>query len=180
MAEDAAALVVRLVALPTALVEATPRAVRAGGDVLADRVRSNVASATGGDSRLSRVRSGRGAAIGTDLDVEGAGSRARATVTPTGPIMLVEEDTSPHRQPFAYSGRYAMAGERTADGYRARRGRAGRRGFLFIPGIGFRARASHPGTRGKHPVRNAFTESGDDAGKAGALIFQRAVRDAMS
>jgi hypothetical protein len=42
--------------------------------------------------------------------------------------------------------------------------------------VGFRGSANHPGTRGKHPTRNAFTESGDDAGRAGVLEFQRAVQ----
>jgi hypothetical protein len=164
--DHAAAFAARIAALPAVLVEATPRAVRASGDVLATRVRSNIAQATGGDSRLSRVRSGRGAAIAVDVDVVGAGSRASARVTPTGPIMLVEEDTSPHRSPFTYRGAgYSMANRR----------RAGRRGFLFIPGIGFRAAARHPGTKGKHPTREAFTQAGDDAGRAGSLEFTRAV-----
>ena len=175
---DVDRLATRLATLPAALVEATPRAVLAGGNVLAQRVTANVARATGGDMRLSRVRSGKGAAIRVETDTDGAGSRTRATVTPTGPIMLVEEDTSPHRSPFSYGGgrRYAMAGEQLAGGGTARRRRAGRAGFLFIPGIGFRASARHPGTTGKHPVRNAFTEAGDDAGRVGVLEFQRAVQ----
>jgi hypothetical protein len=185
-------LAARLAELPAALVEATPRAVRAGGDVLETQVRTNVVSATGGDSRLSRVRSGKGGRIDVDVDVVGAGSRASARITPTGPIMLVEEDTAKHRQPFVYAGvtgeggrrRYATGGEQLSDrgnfaGLRATRGRAGRRGFLFIPGVGFRSRAQHPGTRGKHPVRDAFTQSGDDAGRAGALVFQQTVRKVM-
>jgi hypothetical protein len=182
MPDDAAALAAKLAALPAALVEATPRAVRAGGAVLETRVRANVAGATGGDMRLSRVRSGRGARISVDTAVVGAGSRAQARVTPTGPIMLVEEDTNPHRQPFQYGTgrRYAMAGELMANGMRARRGRAGRRGFLFIPGVGFRAHARHPGTRGKHPVRDAFVQSGNDAGRAGVLVFQQAVRQVLT
>jgi hypothetical protein len=193
MPDDAAALAAKLAALPAALVEATPRAVRAGAEVLEDAVRVNVAQATGGDMRLSRVRSGRGARIDVDTDVVGAGSRAQARVTPTGPIMLVEEDTDPHRQPFVYSGttgeggrrRYAMRGELLSDrgnlaGLRATRGRRERRGFLFIPGVGFRARARHPGTEGKHPVRDAFAQSGDDAGRAGALVFQHAVRKVLT
>lgn len=181
MPNGAEQLAARLAELPAALVHATPQAVRVSGGVLEAQVRSNVAAATGGDSRLSRVRSGRGARIDVDTDVVGAGSRAQARVTPTGPIMLVEEDTARHREPFSYGTgrRYAMRGELTANGMRARRGRAGRRGFLWIPGIGFRGSADHPGTRGKHPVRNAFRESGQDAGRAGALVFQRAVRDVM-
>lgn len=182
MPDDAAALVARLVALPAALVDATPRAVRASGDVLEAQVRSNVSRVTGGDMRLSRIRSGRGAAIRVDLNVVGAGSRASARVTPLGPIMLVEEDTRAHRSPFRYGTgrRYAMAGELMANGMRSRRRRREAAGFLFIPGVGFRAAARHPGTRGRHPVREAFQESGEDAGRAGALVFQRTVRQVLS
>jgi len=190
--DDADALAAKLVSLPAALVEATPRAVTAGGSVLAMRVRSNIAAATGGDMRLSRVRSGRGATIRVDVDTAGAGDATQARVTPTGPIMLVEEDTRAHREPFTYSGlsgaggrrRYAMRGEQYSDttnlaGFTATRGRAGRRGYLHIPGIGFRASARHPGTKGKHPVRNAFREAGDDAGRAGLDVFRQAVRRHM-
>lgn len=187
MPDDAAAVAARLAALPAALVHATPQAVRAGGVVLEQRVRANVASTTGGDSRLSRVRSGRGASIRVDLTVTGAGGNASARVIPSGPIMLVEEDTNPHRSPFQYLGtsgtsgrRYATAGQLMADGVtRARRRRAERQGFLFIPGVGFRAAAKHPGTKGRHPVRDAFTQSGEDAGRAGMEVFTRAVRDAL-
>jgi hypothetical protein len=102
----------------------------------------------------------------------GTGSRARAEVVPTGPIMLVEEDTRRHRQPFQYgTGRaYSMNRRRSAS----------RRGFIYMPGIGYRANVNHPGTRGKRPVRRAFQSSADDAGRAGLLVFQRAVRDHLS
>lgn len=185
-------LAAKLAELPAALVHAAPQAVRASGDVLEAQVRTNVATATGGDSRLSRIRSGRGAPITVDTAIVGAGATASVRITPTGPIMLVEEDTSPHRQPFVYAGasgeggrrRYAMAGEQLSDrgnfrGQTATRRRAGRRGFLWIPGVGYRHTAKHPGTKGKHPVRNAFREAGDDAGRAGALVFQRTVQQVL-
>ncbi len=182
MPNDAQQLATLLAALPAVLVQTTPRAVRASGDVLEGRVRMNVARTTGGDMRLSRVRSGRGASIGVDLELRGAGSRTTAHVIPTGPVMLVEEDTARHRSPFSYGTgrRYAMAGELMANGMVSRRRRAGRRGFLFIPGVGFRARANHPGTRGRHPVRDAFRESGDDAGRAGTVVFARAVQQHLT
>lgn len=174
MAQTVQSWAARAATLPAALVEATPRAVRAGGAVFETAMRANIDAATGGDSRLSRVRSGRGASIRVDLDVRGAGSRTEAVVTPRGPIMLVERDTRAHREPFQYlnartGGRrsYSMARRRTAQ----------RAGFLWIPGVGFRSRARHPGTRGKHPVERAFTSRSDEAARAGLLVFRLATHD---
>lgn len=163
----------RAATLPAALVEATPRAVRAGAEVLEHAARANVAQATGGDSRLSRVRSGKGAAIALRVRTVGTGSRTRAEVVPTGPIMLVERDTRRHREPFQY------VSERTG-GRRsysmARRRKAARSPLMNIPGIGWRRRVNHPGTKGKRPVQRAFRAAGDDAGRAGVLVFQQTVR----
>lgn len=148
-------------------------------------MRANVTQAAGGDLRLSRVRSGKGATIALKIRTVGSGSRTRAEVVPTGPIMLVEKDTQRHRQPFGYSGatgsggrrRYATAGEQLAGGGTARRRRGRRGGPMNIPGVGWRTKVSHPGTKGKEPVHRAFQTTGDDAGRAGVLVFQRAVRD---
>ncbi len=140
-------------------------------------MRANVVQATGGDSRLSRVRSGKGAAIRTRVRMTGSGSRARAEVVPTGPIMLVERDTKRHALPRQ------MLAQRTggARSYSmARRRSASRRGFLYIPGVGFRTKAQHPGTKGKEPVRKAFRSSADDAGRAGVLVFRTAIRNHLS
>jgi hypothetical protein len=147
-------------------------------------MRANIAAATGGDSRLSRVRSGRGASIRVELDTRGSGSRTEAVVTPKGPIMLVERDTRAHVEPFEYAGvtglggrrRYATRGQRMASGDIASRRRASRAASLFIPGVGFRFRAKHPGTRGKHPVERAFRSQSDEAGRAGLLVFSQATQ----
>ena len=178
----------RAATLPAALVEATPRAVIAGGRVLDAQVRANVAQATGGDMVLSRVRSGKGARVDTTVRLVGSGSRAQARVVPTGPIMLVERDTKRHQQPFRYAGttgsagrrRYATAGEQLAGGGTARRRRAVRARAMNIPGVGWRMAVKHPGTAGKAPVHRAFRAAGDEAGRAGVLVFQRAVRDHLS
>lgn len=163
----------RAAGLPAALVEATPRAVVAGSRALDMAVRTNLSVATGGDMRLSRVRSGRGARIDTVVRQVGTGSRTQGRVVPSGPIMLVEDDTRAHRSPFSYLG-VRSGGTRSYS--MARRRKATRSGYLFIPGVGFRSAARHPGTKGKHPVRNAFRSSADDAGRAGMLEFQTAVR----
>jgi hypothetical protein len=167
----------RAATLPAALVEATPQAVRGSAEVLEAQTRANVARATGGDMKLSRVRSGKGATIALRVRMAGSGSRARAEVVPTGPIMLIERDTKRHqmrRQTLAQrtggARSYSMARRRTAS----------RRGFLYLPGIGFRANANHPGTKGKEPVRRAFRQSGDEAGRAGLVVFQKAIRQHLS
>lgn len=175
----------RAATLPAALANATPRAVVASARVLDRRVESFVRTATGGDMKLSRVRSGKGARITTTVRTRGSGSRTQAVVVPAGPIMLVEENTRRHRQPFAYAGvtgtagkrRYATAGQQLADGSGvATRRRAVRARAMNIPGVGWRTHVDHPGTKGKQPVRRAFRAAGHDAGQAGVLVFQQAVR----
>jgi hypothetical protein len=165
----------RAATLPAALVEATPRAVIAGSRVLDAQVRANVALATGGDMVLSRVRSGKGARVDTTVRLVGSGSRAQARVVPTGPIMLVERDTRRHQQPFTYAGASGAGGKRRYTMNR-RRG-AVRARAMNIPGVGWRTKVSHPGTKGKEPVHRAFRTAGDDAGRAGMLVFQRTVRE---
>lgn len=58
-------------------------------------------------------------------------SSGTAVIRATGPVQLIENTTKPHRIPRA-------------------RARGGRR-VVVIPGVGVRAWANHPGTRGKHP-----------------------------
>jgi hypothetical protein len=178
----------RAATLPAALVQATPRAVRAGGVVLEDQAERNLRTATGGDLRLSRVRSGKGARVGVQVRVVGAGSRSTAVVTPTGPVSLVEEDTRRHVEPFTYAGttgaggrrRYATRGQRMASGDVASRRRARRAGVIYVPGYGPRTRVQHPGTRGKHPVRDAFREAAGSAGRAGGRVFADAIADHLT
>jgi hypothetical protein len=164
----------RAATLPAALVDATPRAVLAGSRVLDAAVRANVAQATGGDMRLSRVRSGKGARVDTVVRLVGSGSRAQARVVPVGPIMLVEKDTRRHLQPFRYVAE-RTGGKRSYS--MARRRKASRSPIMNIPGVGWRRRVDHPGTKGKEPVHRAFRQSGDDAGRAGVIVFQRAARE---
>ncbi len=81
----------------------------------------------GGDLRLGRVRSGKGAAIGVRYDLIGTGRNVSAEVKATGPVPLLANPIPAHRIPKA----------------------SRRRKVLAIPGIGVRASANHPGTKGK-------------------------------
>lgn len=173
----------RAAQLPAVLVHATPDAVRTGADVLAESTRTSLRTASGGDLRLSRVRSGKGARVDVDVKLRGAGADAQARVVPIGPVSLLE-GTRRHTEPFGYSGttgaggrrRYATEGQALAGGGIARRKRAARRGFLWIPGVGFRLYAKHPGTRGRSVMGPAMHTHGDEAGRAGAEVFTEAVR----
>lgn len=166
----------RAATLPAVLVEATPRAVRAGADVLEGTARSNLTRASGGDLRLSRVRSGKGARVDVKVRTDGSGSRARAVVVPVGPVSLVENDTRAHQQPFQYlSARTGGARSYSM----ARRRKAVRARAMNIPGVGWRMRVRHPGTKGKEPVAKAMLDAGV-AGRAGAAVFTRAVANHMS
>jgi hypothetical protein len=81
----------------------------------------------GGDLRLSRVRSGRGAKIGASYSVRQTGDKFTAEVKATGPLPLLANPIPAHAMP--------------------KKGR--RRKVLAIPGVGVRASAQHPGTKGK-------------------------------
>jgi hypothetical protein len=70
----------------------------------------------------------RGKKIG--VSYQPGASSGTAVIRATGPVQLIESATKPHRIP--------------------RERRRGRR-VVVIPGLGVRAWANHPGTRGKHP-----------------------------
>lgn len=162
----------RVARLPAVLVEATPDAVRSGGEVLERRARANLL-AVSGDLRLSGAVSLRGRRAGTGgagrrIDVRvklvGAGRRAEAHVTPVGPVSLVEGPTRRHRIPR----QIARQSRRVVE----------RRG-VFIPGIGYRAHVNHPGTRGRRPVSRAMQTHADEAGREGLAVFAAAVERHM-
>lgn len=94
-------------------------------------VEAEMASA-GVGKRLSGVGT-RGARIGVRYDVKGTDNPV-ALVRATGPFHLVERSTKAHAITPKKRGRRVAA----------------RKKALNIPGVGARASAQHPGTRGKH------------------------------
>lgn len=82
-------------------------------------------------ARLSGVGR-RGARLNARYNVGNYGGEAKSRVFAVGPWQLVENDTRAHQVP------------------KQRGGRARRR-YAVIPGVGVRAYAKHPGTRGKRP-----------------------------
>jgi hypothetical protein len=156
----------RVALLPAALVEGTPAAVQAGARVFGRALERNLRVATGGDMRLSRVRSGRGATVSVDVKVLGAGRSARGEAVPKGPVMLIDQGSKAHRQPFVYT-------------YNRRVKRRGA-GPIRIPGVGIFARVSHPGTRGKRVVARSFAEAHEEAGAAGVAVFSSIVTEFLA
>lgn len=102
------------------------------------------------------------------LNVGKKGSRVgvRYTLFPTsakvfmfGPAQLIEFDTSPHRIPRETVGR----------GRRRRANKA----LIDIPGIGVRAYAMHPGTKGKHPWSKGLALGLPKCGPAAARVVHK-------
>ncbi len=109
------------------------RTVEAAAAMVKSTAVSELRRAAGADLRLSGVGK-RGARIGARYDR--GKSTSTAIVRALGPVQLVESNTKPHRVPK----------KRTR----------GRRRVVVIPGVGVRASANHPGTRGKHPWARAM------------------------
>jgi hypothetical protein len=99
----------------------------------------------------------RGAKLTVRYTEAGSGDSSSALVFVTGPAQLIENDTRAHRIPKD----------------RAR----GRRRVIVIPGIGVRAFANHPGTKGKHPWAKGVTAAqpliSREFDAAGALLLRR-------
>ena len=74
----------------------------------------------------------RGAKLGVRDNTSRFPDGAKALIFAIGPWQLIEGDTKAHRIPRS-------------------RGARARRRVVVIPGVGVRAYANHPGTKGKHP-----------------------------
>jgi len=97
----------------------------------------------------------------------------RYTVGPTsarvfmfGPAHLLERDTKPHAIP---------RGRVTPTGRVSKR----KRKLLSIPGIGVRATAHHPGTKGKHPWRKGLAIAEPLVARGSADLYFGAIRKGL-
>lgn len=75
----------------------------------------------------------KGAKLGVRYKITNTGETNNAVVAATGPWQFIEGDTRAHRIPRART--------------------RGKRRVVVIPGVGIRAYADHPGTKGKHLFR---------------------------
>lgn len=94
----------------------------------------------------------KGAKVGVRYDLAGKTALVRAT----GPFQLIENATKAHRIP------------RT-------RGTRARKRYVVIPGVGVRAWANHPGTKGKHPWAKGVAAAIPIAEKAGGIALAQTV-----
>ena len=95
----------------------------------------------------------KGAKIGVSFNLTSSSS---ALVKATGPFPLIESDTKAHRIP-------------------RERGKRGRKRYAVIPGVGVRAFADHPGTKGKHPWRKGVIAAKPGAAKANQVALRQSL-----
>lgn len=98
----------------------------------------------------------RGAKIGVHYLVKDR----TAFVKATGPFQFIEGDTQAHRMP------------------RARKTARAKKRVVVIPGVGVRAYANHPGTKGKHPWAKGVVASAPIQHKAHQLALADTIRRA--
>ena len=94
-----------------------------------------------------------GAKIGVSFTVTGSTALVKATGSA---FPLIESNTKAHRIP-------------------REQGRRGRKRYAVIPGVGVRAFANHPGTKGKHPWRKGVIAARPAAEKANGVALGQAV-----
>jgi hypothetical protein len=112
------------------------KALNASSLFVTREIRTGIRRDTGGDSRMSGVGS-KGARVGAKYAVRGD----KAYITATGPIHLLERDTSPRTIP------------------KKRR----RRAKVLKIGGNFRRRVEHPGTKGKHTFERTWKRAAPES-----------------
>lgn len=100
----------------------------------------------------------RGQKVGVRYDLR---SDTEAMVRMTGPAHLIERDTKAHRIP------------------RERKTNRAKKRFVVIPGVGVRAYANHPGTKGKHPWERGVEAAKPLVRTAAAKVYFDTVRKAV-
>lgn len=126
---------------------------------LAVQSRLKVAAPSG---RLNVGKNGKKVGVRYDLVSDGA------MVRMTGPAHLLEWDTKAHRIPREHVGRSRK------DGTRRRNSKV-----VNIPGVGPRAWANHPGTKGKHPWRDGVAVGIPLVEKVAGNVMSDTIRKAL-
>lgn len=112
--------------------------------------------AAGVDNGRLRGVGKKGAKIGVRYDF---GGRTTALVRATGPFHLIERTNKAHLIP-------------------KQRGARARKRIVVIPGVGVRAYANHPGSKGKHPWAKGVVAAIPVQQKAQGLALAAALRKA--
>ena len=110
----------------------------------------------------------KGAKIGVRYDIQGR--KNSALIRATGPFQLIERDTKAHRVPKLYKNQFSATNSPLLSIPKV--SRSAKRGKIAIPGVGVRAWANHPGTKGKHPW--------DKGVVAGIAVQERAAAVALT
>jgi hypothetical protein len=118
-----------------------------------------IAADSGGDSVLSGVNKSKGRAGGAKVGVKydlKKGPRPSAFIKATGPLHLLDRPTAGRVIRSSYAkgrGRRGFTGPTLPGQFSGRGMGPNKPAVLNIPGIGFRASARHPGTKGKQTWR---------------------------
>jgi plasmid stability protein len=169
-------------ALPGAMREAEARAVAKAALQATNLIRAEIrAAAPGGTIRLN----GKPKRIGVSYKMVSGGGAAKARISAQGPLHLLERDTASHYEPRASQSsllRYKVSKKTGRTTVVRRTGRA--RGRLApkplaIPGIGFRTRVVHPGTKGKHPFAKGLQQARPVVGRTIMAEVSKGLRAAL-
>ena len=122
-------------------------------------VKRSVQEKLAADAPRGRLNVGkRGQRVGVRFDLR---SDNEAIVKMTGPAHLLERDTKAHRIP------------------RERKTSRAKKRYAVIPGVGVRAYANHPGTKGKHTFERGVEDSKPQVGRTAAGVYFGVVRKAV-
>lgn len=168
-------------ALPGAMREAEAQAVQKAALQATNLIRGEIrAAAPGGTLKLN----GKPKKVSVSYKMLTGPGGARARISAQGPMQLIERDTAPHYEPRASQKsllRYKVSKKTGAVSVVRRAGRGrGRQGRpLLIPGVGFRTRALHPGTRGKHPFSKGLAKARPVVGRTILTEVTKGLRAAL-
>lgn len=135
--------------------------VTASADRAAKIHEAKIRSDSGGDGMLSGVGAAKGrpgnAKVGVRVKVDKRKTRPSALIAATGPLQIINNDTAGRviRSAYTYGkSRKGFEGPTLPGQFSARKKNMigpvlSNKAVLNIPGIGFRASARHPGTKGK-------------------------------